>query len=155
MAVESFTPYTANDGRIMTFPEKTSASAFAKGDLVQLVAGYVDLAAAGTSTNILGIALRAYGNHVDTEIPVLVLRPGDMFVARYSTTTTAALPGTSLDITFTTAAGYISTGTTYKQANVVMLDPRDATGATYGRLICAIVPHYLVAGSNLVDDMAD
>lgn len=151
----SFRPLNATQGVMMTFPEKTSASAFAAGDLLQLVAGYVDLAAAGTSTNILGIAQRAYSGTAGTEIPVLVIRPGDMIVGKYSTTTTAALSGTSLDITFTTSAGRISTGTTYKQANVVCLNPRDAALADGGEVIFTVVPHYLAVGSNLVDDMAD
>jgi hypothetical protein len=148
----SFEPYTAHDGRMMTFPEKTSASAFAAGDLLQLNAGYVDLSATGGATNILGIAMRAYSGTAGTDIPVLVIRPGDMIVGRYSTTTTAALPGTALDITYTTAAGRVSAGTSYKEATILMLDPRDATGTAYGRLIFTVNNHFLCTGEMLLAD---
>jgi hypothetical protein len=129
----------------MEFQEKASA-AFAKGDLVALTSGQIDICGANP-TNILGIADQTKTGTAGTMIPVTVIRPGDLLVAKSDTTTAASQTGNAVSITTTTTAVTVNSGTTgsNQRANVIGLYDAASSG---GRVIFTIIPKYLYAGGN-------
>lgn len=137
-------PYTAKDGIILNYPEKSSA-AFAKNDLVYLddSTGQIDVCGADPAL-ILGVALQTASGTAGTSIPVLVIRPGDLFIMRCSTTTAQAYVGDRYGIVTTTGALTVDvTDATNERVCVMGLDERDAVGTSGGRMIVSFIPEIL------------
>jgi len=110
-----------------------SANDFYKGDLVKLTSGELVIATAGA---ILGIALKAATGTASTAIPVLVVNPIDIYVAKYKASATAeSLKGSVIDFVFTAGAHTLDDSGATTDAVVYDLDPRDAEGDSGGRLL--------------------
>ena len=85
-----------------------AANEIQPGDLVRLDSnGELILGSAG---HIFAICLGSASTTDDTNIPVDVLRDGDLFSIPCNTTTTEAHIGTTCDVTFTTGAQVATTG---------------------------------------------
>lgn len=140
-------PLFPDQGLVIEYPEKASAT-FAKNDLVALTSGQIDIAGADP-TKILGIALKAKTGTTDSLIPVYVIRPGDVFVMKSSSTTAQSNEGVSYGIVTSTGALTVDVSdTTNTRVNVINLDPRDTVGTSGGRLWVTFIQKYLVSGGN-------
>lgn len=108
-----------------------STQTYLAGDPVRLSAGYVIVATAG---NISGIAKKDWALS-ESECEVELIDPNAVYSVRCGTLTHAqTLVGTIADFIFTTPGEMtLEAGTT--DVYIVGLDPRDAIGTTYGRVL--------------------
>lgn len=120
---------------VVNLPEHGTPGSFEVGDLVKVDGGKVQKVS--SDENIFGIALKKYTDSEDSDIPVEVIDTSKIYVAEADTTTAQTQVGNDYGLNIG-AAGSMSvdigdTGTT--SVVVVGLDPRDAVGATGGRLL--------------------
>ena len=121
--------------QILIFLEGTTHGSFALGDLVYTdTDGRIIL---GTSNKVLGIAHAGYTGTAGTEVAVEMVNEFDLYAIPYASTTSQALVGRYNDLTYTHDAQVVaSTQGSNKDVFIVGLDPRDALGASAGRLLC-------------------
>jgi len=134
----SVVAYTGLAPQIVSIQENDSASAndWYIGDLVQ-ADGDGELTIASTGS-ILGIAKKAATGTDNTEIPVELINPNEIYVMKYATTTSEGEVGESRAITFTAGAHVVATDSGTPGAldvYVVGLHPDDAVGTDGGRLL--------------------
>jgi len=134
----SVVAYTGLAPQIVEIQENDSASAndWYAGDLVK-ADGDGELVIATTNV-ILGIALKAATGTDNTEIPVQLINPNEIYVMKYATTTAETEIGDSRGITFTAGAHVVATDSGTPGAldvYVVGLHPDDAVGTDGGRLL--------------------
>ena len=135
--------YTPGDPVVIKGLEGGSTQTFDAGDPVKFSAGYVVVATAGA---IHGIARRDASGTQTTTVEVELIDPNALYSVRCSTGLTHALTlsGTMADFQFTTpGAMVIEDGTT--DTYIVALDPRDAVGATNGRVLVRFMGSLLTA----------
>lgn len=117
--------------------EGAGAQAFKKGDLIKFSSGTAVIA---TSAAIDGIAAKDATGTTGSAISYYPIKFDELYVVKYSTTTAVALVGTLCDFDdLTVGAHTVTTGGT-TDTYCVALDPRDAVGATGGRLIVKFMP---------------
>jgi len=131
----SVVAYTGLGPQILNIQENDSASEndWYAGDLVK-ADGSGELTIA-TDDAIMGIALKAATGVDNTEIPVQLLNFNEIYVMKYSTTTSEAIIGTYADITFTAGAHVVTDGTAVENVYIVGLHPDDAVGTDGGRVL--------------------
>lgn len=112
--------HNGDTGLVLDFPEKASAT-FAEGDLVVTTAGQIDECGADPA-KVLGIALKAKTGTTNSMIPVLVIRPGDVFLMPFLAADTFAVAdhGVSYGVT-TPSAGRWEVDTAETTADVVVV----------------------------------
>jgi len=131
--VASIERYTPGNPVVIKGLEGAGSQSFDAGDPVKFSAGYVVVATAGVMN---GLARRDATATQSSTIEVELFDPNAVYSVRCSTGLTHAqtLVGTNVDFQFTTPGAMVmEDGTT--DAYVVGLDPRDAVGATNGRLL--------------------
>jgi hypothetical protein len=113
--------------------EGASTQTFDAGDLVKFSAGYVVTATDGV---IHGIARRDATGTQSTEIEVELIDKNAVYSAKVGSGETHAqtMVGTIMDFTFTVAGEHYLSSSGGTDTLVVALDPRDAVGATQGRV---------------------
>ncbi len=140
-------PYLPEGHYFITDFRTNGSNEFARGDLVYLTSGRLRICG-GDPSAILGIAQEPDSAVQDTRIRVLVIRPGDIFVGKCSSTTANAYEGENYGVVTTTTANTVDiTDTTQSTVRVqcLKLDPRDAVGTSGGRMIVAFYPYNLQA----------
>jgi len=120
-------------GAILNCQEGATAGSFKQGDLVKVdSSGQVVIATAGY---IFGIAGKDATGTQATVIPVELIDPTAIYVARSGTTTAQADVGELFDFTFTAGAHTLVEAGATTDVYVVGLHSGDAVGTSGGRLL--------------------
>ena len=117
------------------YPEHASAGSFALGDLVKLASGKVQLETSDQA--VTGVALRAASGTEDTNIPVAIITPSQLWVAEVDTTTAATQVNVAYGLNIGTAGSMsVDIGdTSTTTVRVERLDSRDDAGTATGRVV--------------------
>lgn len=114
--------------------QEGSGQSFVAGDPLIMSSGQVIIAT--SSATIWGIALDKASGTQTTVLQAIPITPNQRWVAQLSGTTAVSYIGNGYDLTIVTGANYVNTsGTTDKTFIIEALDPRDAVGTTYGRVV--------------------
>lgn len=127
---------------IVHLPEHATSSSFTPGDLVAVAGGKVQLIADGTSTSqVFGVAQKAYTGTTNSSVPVHVISPEDVFIAQMETTSTTTDIGQDLGVN--TTAGSQSIDTNSATGVVAVIDFFQPVSTAVGKVLVKFNPSVL------------
>lgn len=130
---------------VVHVPEHTTSPGFLRGDLVYINTTYGTLAIISDDQTIFGIAGADASGTANTQIPVYVISPEQVYIAQLDTTSAQAQVGNDYGINISTGAFSVDSSDV-TTATVTVIDLFDDVGTATGKVLVKFDPARLQTG---------